>query len=59
MSKDDTNYILPYKTNKEVVTKAKMCLNCSVYAAIRLKTKFDENICNFLSVGRPKCPGFT
>ena len=32
MSRGDTNYILPYKTNIEVVTKAQMGLNHSVYA---------------------------
>ena len=34
MSQADTNYILLYKTNKEVVTKAQMGLNHSVYVTL-------------------------
>ena len=43
MSQGDTNYILPYKTNIEVVTKAQLGLIYSVYVTWRLKTKFDGN----------------
>ena len=43
MFRVNTNYILPYKTNIEVVTKVKMGLNHPVYAALWLKTKFDGN----------------
>ena len=39
MSRCDTNYILLYKTNIEVVTKAHMGLNHSVYVALCLNLK--------------------
>ena len=62
MSRGDTNYILPYKTNIEVVTKAQMGLNHSVYVALWLKTKFDGNACAFVTLfvlDDLKCPGVT
>ena len=62
MSRDDTNYILPYKTNIEVVTKAQMGLNHSVYVSILLKTKFDMIYCALLTLfvlDNLKCPGVT
>ena len=62
MSRGDTNYILPYKTNIEVVTKAQMGLNHSVYVALWLKTKFDGNNCAFVTLfvlDDLKCPGVT
>ena len=46
----DTNYLLPYKTNMEVVTKAYMGLNHSVYVALWLKTKFDGKNCAFVTM---------
>ena len=57
MSRVDTNYILPYKTNIEVVTKAQMGLNHSVYVALWFKTKFDGNNCAFVTLF--VCPGVT
>ena len=62
MSRGDTNYILPYKTNIEVVTKAQMGLNYSVYVALYLKTKFDGNSFAFVTLfvlADLKCPGVT
>ena len=48
MSQGDIFYILPYKTNIEVVTNAEMGLNHSGYVALRLKTKFTGNNCAFV-----------
>ena len=62
MSWGDTIYILPYKTNREVVTKAQMGSNHSVYVALRLKTKCDRNNCAFVTLFLLyylKCPGVT
>ena len=62
MSWGDTNYILPYKTNIEVVTKYHLDLNHSVYVALWLKTKFDGNHCAFVTLfvlHNLKCPGVT
>ena len=62
MTRGDPNYILPYKTNIEVVTKAEMGLNHSVYVALWLKTKFDGNNCAFVTLfvlDNLKCPGGT
>ena len=49
MSRGDINYILPYKTNIEVVTEAQMGLNHSVNEALWLKTKFYGNNCAFVT----------